>query len=79
MNSVSKELLSSIVYSSYTTIVCNNLKERFDKIKGSHIFQLHKEISTICQGIDTISVYFLNLRENWVEFDSIAKFLVIIV
>ncbi|PHT49130.1 Protein-tyrosine-phosphatase MKP1 [Capsicum baccatum] len=35
MNRVSKELLSDIVYSSYTTAVGNKLKERFKKIDAS--------------------------------------------
>lgn len=72
MNGVSKELLRGIVYSSYTTVVWNDLKESFDKIEGSHILQLHKEITTIHQGTDTISTYFSKLRAKWVEFDSIA-------
>ncbi|KAM3232209.1 hypothetical protein P3L10_017568 [Capsicum annuum] len=72
MNRVSKEILSGLVYSSYSTAMWNDLKERFDKIDGSRIFQLHKEIATIHQGTDTISVYFSKLRAKWVKFDSIA-------
>lgn len=55
MNSVSKEIFSGIVYSTDATIVCNDLKERFDKINGSRIFSLHCEIGRLIQGIDFLS------------------------
>lgn len=43
MNTVSQELLSSIIYASVWT----NLKEHFDKVDGSRGYQLHREICTI--------------------------------
>ncbi|KAH0653965.1 hypothetical protein KY289_031643 [Solanum tuberosum] len=49
MNCVSKELLGGIVYSTNATSVWKNLQERYDKVDGSRIFQLHKEIATITQ------------------------------
>lgn len=72
MNCGSKELLSGIVYSSNSASVWSDLKERFDKIDGSRVFQLHKDIATMNQGTSTISVYFSKLRALWIEFDSIA-------
>jgi len=47
MNIVSKELLSGIVYADYAATVWSDLKERFDKVDGSRIYQLHREICTI--------------------------------
>ena len=49
-----------------------DLCERYDKIDGSRIFQLHKDIATISQGTSLISSYFSKLRELWVEYDSLA-------
>ncbi|KAH0711846.1 hypothetical protein KY289_007805 [Solanum tuberosum] len=49
MNLVSKELLSGIVYASDDATVWAYLKERFDKVDGSRIYQLHREICTIYQ------------------------------
>ena len=72
MNCVSKKLLRVIVYSTNAATVWKDLCERYDKIDGSHIFQLHKEIATISQGISTISVYFSRLRELWVEYDRLV-------
>ncbi|KAL3330350.1 hypothetical protein AABB24_034272 [Solanum stoloniferum] len=50
MNCVSKELLGGIVYSTNAAVVWKNLQEQYDKVDGSRIFQLHKEIATISQG-----------------------------
>ncbi|XP_070029952.1 uncharacterized protein LOC142170147 [Nicotiana tabacum] len=72
MNCVSLELLSGIVYSSNATTVWNDLKERFEKIDCSRIFQIHKEIATEYQGTASISAYFSKLRLLWAEFDSLT-------
>ncbi|KAH0636880.1 hypothetical protein KY289_036795 [Solanum tuberosum] len=47
------------------------LKERFDKVDGSRIFYLHKEIATLSQGLLSVSSYFSRLKELWMEFDSL--------
>lgn len=46
MNCVSSDLLSGIVYSSNACAVWKDLKERFDKVNGSRILQLHRAIAT---------------------------------
>lgn len=50
MNTVSKKLLYGIAYASDAAMVWPNLKEHFDKVDGSKIYQLHREIYTIYQG-----------------------------
>ncbi|XP_075083641.1 uncharacterized protein LOC142167376 [Nicotiana tabacum] len=72
MNYVSKELYSRIVYSTNASSVWGDLKERFNKIDCSRIFQIQKEIATITQGTSSISAYFSKLRLLWVEFDRLA-------
>jgi len=72
MNTVSKELLSGIVYVSYAATVCEDLKERFDKADGSRIYQLHRDICTIHQDNLTVSAYFTKLRLLWDEFDALV-------
>ncbi|KAH0673271.1 hypothetical protein KY284_024358 [Solanum tuberosum] len=49
MNCVSKELLGGIVYSTNAAAVWSDLKERYDKVDGSRIYQLYKEIASISQ------------------------------
>lgn len=59
---VSKELLSGILYSSSAHQVWLDLKERFDKINGSRIYQLHRSIFTLTQGTSSVSSYYTKLR-----------------
>ena len=41
MNCVLKELLRGIAYSTNVAVVWNDLCERYDKVDGPRIFQLH--------------------------------------
>ncbi|XP_075101894.1 uncharacterized protein LOC142177318 [Nicotiana tabacum] len=72
MNCVPNKFDIGIVYSINAASVWEDLKERFDKIDCSRIFQIHKEIATINQGTSSISGYFSKLRLLWAEFDSLA-------
>ena len=71
MNSVCTELLSGIVYATSAYKVWTDLQERFDKVNGSRVFFLHSQISTLNQGISSVSTYFSKLRELWAEFDAL--------
>ncbi|XP_019263436.1 PREDICTED: uncharacterized protein LOC109241171 [Nicotiana attenuata] len=46
-------------------------KERFDKVNGSRLYYLHKEIFTLTQGISYVSTYFTKLKDLWAKYDSI--------
>ncbi|XP_019229937.1 PREDICTED: uncharacterized protein LOC109210912 [Nicotiana attenuata] len=71
MNAVSKELLSGIVYKSSAHKVWTDLKDKYDKVDGSRIFFLHKEIATLSQGISSVSTYFSRLTDLWEEYDAL--------
>ncbi|GAV89044.1 UBN2_3 domain-containing protein, partial [Cephalotus follicularis] len=72
MNTVSKELFNGIAYSTNAQSVWKDLKERFDKVNGSRIFSIHREIGSLVQGNMTISVYFTKLRQLWDEYASLV-------
>ncbi|XP_070027775.1 uncharacterized protein [Nicotiana sylvestris] len=72
MNCVSSDLLSGIVYSSNACAVWKDMKERFDKVNGPRILQLHRAIATASQGTSLIATYFSKMRELWAEFDCLA-------
>lgn len=72
MNSVSKNLLNGIVYGSNAHAVWKDLKERFNKVNRMRIFQLHKQISTLSQGTNSVSVYYSKLKKLWDEYDMIV-------
>nr|XP_010319894.1 uncharacterized protein LOC104647032 [Solanum lycopersicum] len=68
---VSQDLLSGILYSSSANQVWLNLKKRFDKINGSRLSQLHRNIFTLTQGTLNVSPYYTELKSLWDEYDSI--------
>ncbi|XP_073298554.1 uncharacterized protein [Primulina huaijiensis] len=71
LSSVSREIYYGLVYSTDASSVWADLKERFDKICGSRIYTLHREIVHFSQGSSTISVYFSKLRQLWDEYASL--------
>ncbi|KAH0672548.1 hypothetical protein KY290_026624 [Solanum tuberosum] len=73
MNSVSKHLLSGIVYRSSASAVWEDLKERFNKINRVRVFQLHREITNHTQGTSFVSTYYSKLKELWDEYNTIIS------
>jgi len=71
MNAVRPGLLSSVVYASDARKVWLDLRERFDTVNGSRIFQLHREIHSLTQGTMSIADYHSKLRDLWDEYDAI--------
>lgn len=71
MNTVSKSLVSTVIYGSDAHTVWEDLRERFDKVNASRAFYLHKEIVTLSQGTASVSNYFSRLRELWDEFETL--------
>lgn len=72
MNSVSKSLLSGIAFASSAFQVWNDLKERFNRIDGSRTYSLHKDIASLHQGTDSVSVYYTKLKTLWNEFEVLV-------
>ncbi|XP_075099374.1 uncharacterized protein LOC142176183 [Nicotiana tabacum] len=62
MNIVVPHLFSGITYASDAHLVWEDLRERFDKVNKVRIFQLLREIATISQGTDYVSIYFMRLK-----------------
>ncbi|XP_073025307.1 uncharacterized protein [Primulina eburnea] len=72
MNTVSKEIFRGIVYSTDASVVWSDLKEQFDKVNGSRIFSIHRDITRLVQGNSTISVYYSKLKHLWDEYNSLV-------
>ncbi|XP_073294587.1 uncharacterized protein [Primulina huaijiensis] len=72
MNSVSKEIFGGIVYAIDASTVWTDLKEQYDKVNGSRIFSLHREISRLTQAGNTVSSYYCRLKQLWDEYSSLV-------
>ncbi|XP_075494865.1 uncharacterized protein LOC142532452 [Primulina tabacum] len=72
INTVSKDIFRGIVYATEAYVVWSDLKEQFDKVNGSRIFALHREIGRLTQGDSTIFVYFCKLKQLWDEYSSLV-------
>ncbi|KAH0635923.1 hypothetical protein KY285_035609 [Solanum tuberosum] len=66
--------LSIMIGGTPASLVWEDFQERFDKVNRVKIYQLHKEIATIAQGTDTVSVYFIKLKELWADYDTMIIF-----
>ncbi|XP_070015687.1 uncharacterized protein [Nicotiana sylvestris] len=71
MNIVSSELVNGIVYASNAHEVWTNIQDRFDKINGSRIYNLHREIATVSQCTSSIFAYHSRLKLLWDEYSAI--------
>lgn len=59
MNTVSKNILSGIIYASIAYFVWEDLKESFDKVNRVRIWKLHREITMLMQDTNSIYIYIL--------------------
>ncbi|XP_070010939.1 uncharacterized protein [Nicotiana sylvestris] len=71
MNTVSPELVNGIVYAENAHEVWLDLEDRFNKVNGSRVYNLQREIATISQGTSSISVYHSRLKPLWDEYGSL--------
>ncbi|XP_075087536.1 uncharacterized protein LOC142169562 [Nicotiana tabacum] len=72
MNTVSPELVNGIVYASNAHEVWTDLHDHFDKINGSRIYNLYREIGTVSQGTSSISAYHSRLKLLWDEYSALV-------
>ncbi|XP_073029634.1 uncharacterized protein [Primulina eburnea] len=72
MNSVSKEIFGGIVYAMDASAVWSDLKVQYDKVDGSRIFALHREIGRFTQANNTVSGYYCKMKQLWDEYSSLV-------
>ncbi|KAK5787106.1 hypothetical protein PVK06_041758 [Gossypium arboreum] len=55
-------------------MVWTDFSEHFNKVDGSRVFFLYREIASHCQGTASVSVYFTKLHLFWDEYDALVPF-----
>lgn len=62
LNSVSKEISASIMFTESAHEIWKDLKDRFQQSNGPRIFQIRRELVNLKQNQDSIGVYFTKLK-----------------
>ncbi|KAF5819908.1 putative retrotransposon Copia-like protein [Helianthus annuus] len=73
LNSVSEDLFLGQVFSTLALEVWEDLKETYDKIDGSVVYDLFKKINCISQNGSTVADYYNRLTTMWKQFDAMLK------
>ncbi|KAL1368591.1 hypothetical protein AAHE18_02G132500 [Arachis hypogaea] len=69
-NSLSKDIVGSVMRSRVVSEVWQDLRECFQQRNGPRIFQLRRNLMALSQGSDSISVYFTKLKSIWDELSA---------
>lgn len=70
LNSVSKGISSSILFSDSARSIWLDLKERFQRKNGPRIFQLKRSLATLTQDQHSVTMYFSQLKSIWDEYTT---------
>ncbi|XP_071727720.1 uncharacterized protein [Rutidosis leptorrhynchoides] len=67
------ELYNGQIYSKIASDVWKKLKETYDKIEGSVIFNLYQKLNSITHGGSSVSDYYQNLNSLWKQYDTMVQ------
>ncbi|XP_059310802.1 uncharacterized protein LOC132062199 [Lycium ferocissimum] len=71
LNSLSKEIKDSVIFSKTAKGLWDSLEHRFGKSNGAKLFHLQKELSLLVQGSTDVSSYFTKIKRIWDDLDSL--------
>ncbi|XP_075095175.1 uncharacterized protein LOC142173478 [Nicotiana tabacum] len=74
LNSLSKKIAESVLYSQSAKDLWGDLEEMFGQTNGAKLFQLQKELSAVIQGNTSVSSYFTKMKSLWEELDALNTF-----
>ncbi|XP_076950380.1 uncharacterized protein LOC143623330 [Bidens hawaiensis] len=73
LNSISEELYVELVYSQLAVKVWEDMKETYDKVDGSVIFNLYQKINGLSLNGTSVADYYHKLNTMWKQFDSMVQ------
>uniref|UniRef100_A0A0V0HSJ1 Putative ovule protein n=1 Tax=Solanum chacoense TaxID=4108 RepID=A0A0V0HSJ1_SOLCH len=74
LNSLSREISESVIYSTTAKELWVDLEARFGQSSGAKLFQLQKELNDLVQGSSDIATYYTKIKRLWDELDSLDAF-----
>nr|XP_043637936.1 uncharacterized protein LOC122608932 [Erigeron canadensis] len=73
IGSISEELYMCQIFSRNASEVWKELKETYDKVDGSVIFNLHLKINSLKQNGSSLSDYYHILNSLWKQYDALVN------
>lgn len=70
LNSVSKEIQSSVLYFSSAKEIWDELKTRFQQSNGPRLFQIRRNLATLSQNDQTVVDYYTRMKSLWDELST---------
>lgn len=70
LNSVSKPISASLIFTNSTHEIWLDLKDRFQLQNGPQIFQLRRDLATLTQDQLSVTMYYTKLKALWDEYVS---------
>ncbi|KAL5832253.1 hypothetical protein ACOSQ4_017607 [Xanthoceras sorbifolium] len=70
LNSLSKDIATSVIYMGSIQEVWNDLKDRFSQTNAPRIFQIQQAISSLTQDNLPVGTYFTKLKGYWDEIST---------
>lgn len=62
LNSLTKEIAKSVLYSKTAREIQINLEDRFGQCNGAQLYHLQKELSELTHGSNDIAIYFTKMK-----------------
>ncbi|KAK9672433.1 hypothetical protein RND81_12G100400 [Saponaria officinalis] len=72
LNSLSGEIVGSILYCDSAKSAWQELCERYGQSNGAQLYGIHKRLSEFSQGSDNVARYFTKLKLLWDEIDAMG-------
>ena len=73
LGSISQELYMGQIFSKNPKEMWDELKETYDKVNGSVIYNLYHQINSLRQNGSGVSDYYQKLSSLWKQYDAIVK------
>ncbi|GJW04188.1 putative transcription factor interactor and regulator CCHC(Zn) family protein [Tanacetum coccineum] len=73
LNSLSSDLYASAIHPKTASELWNDLKDTYDKVDSSVVFNLHKNMNSLNQSGASLADYYTNLNSLWKQFDAMIS------
>nr|GEW18547.1 putative ribonuclease H-like domain-containing protein [Tanacetum cinerariifolium] len=73
LNSLSPNLYAGAIYAKSAYELYADLKETYDKVDGSAIFNVHMNINSLTQSGTSLAEYYNDLNSLWTQFDAMVS------